>query len=588
MIPGNIERRHILAALGKVDRVGLSPVERRKPRRYCLVHKQRHYPPKYVISLANQFANGAILSPEVFSGGTETNAFLQTRGFLIMPCSCGGLSGVASSDHRTIPTTYRGFPRHKGERCQECKQVIGRMLERLFGVVYRDWRPTWSPHLRDYSGTGLEESLQKILTGLQSARGQLGFIKTELFPPCDYYIPQPGFVVEFDETQHFTALRKIALDLYPPNTPLGFEMEKWRSLCQSINAHDPSPEYRDEQRAWYDTLRDLVPPTRGLKPTIRIFAKDFQWCTLNPDSPSDVATFGAMLEVRKPEITIEAREEPGASLGRIIIVGDWTGDTGATRKLLEEVCQKWPGGHRVKCLITGGGFLTFPWPDWLKEVGDPRNPNPKAVASLRNEAERQCGLLLGNGLHQKLRRCTDYLTIGIDSAKSRVSLAGVSISQPHVELVSVIDLRTLHYQWTGKSYPTSGQEKGLVRISDLSTHFLDLDFGKVMILGCHDLTIFNNRNLEKTTGWRKAVKLKFRELAKSEKPIMALQHPHTTDSTRTWAAAWAELMRELPSVTVYASAGRYYGDRGERSTLDEVLGETKRGHTIDIVVRRHH
>ena len=583
MIPGNIEHHHVVAALDQIDRTGL-PSERRRSRKYCLVHQQRHYPPKYVLSLANQFANGAILSPGVFNGGPETNAFLQARGFRIVLCSCGGVLRQASGNHLATSKAALVSATHTGERCPECKQVIERMLERLFGACYRDWRPPWSPHLSDYYGTELEEPLQKIFAALESARGQAGFVKTGIFPQCDYYVPEPGFIVEFDESQHFTPLRKITLDLYPLDAPLGFSINKWRNLCQRINARDPSPEYRDEQRAWYDTLRDLVPPARGLTPTIRIFAKDFRWCSLDPENSSDVAIFGRMLKSRNRRVVVEARQTPEASLGRVIIVGDWTGDVEAARTLLQEVCHKWPSGHRVKCLITGGGFLNFPWPNSLEDVGDVRNPKPEALLSLRNEAEKLCRLLLSDGLRQEMLRCTDYLTIGVDSAKSRISLAGVFISQLHAELVTLIDLRTDSHLWTGKSYPTSSQEKGLVRISDLSTHFFDLDFGKAMILGCHDLTMFNNRNWEKTAGWRKEIKVQFRELARRKKPTVVLQHPHTTDSTRTWAAAWARLMKELPSVTAYASAGRYYRDDGERSTLDEVLRTTKSGPTIDVVV----
>ena len=40
---------------------------------------------------------------------------------------------------------------------------------------------------------------------------------------------------------------------------------------------------RDEQRAWYDTLRDLVPSIMGLQPTVRLYASDQVWCSLDPD-----------------------------------------------------------------------------------------------------------------------------------------------------------------------------------------------------------------------------------------------------------------------------------------------------------------
>ncbi|HAW49557.1 TPA: hypothetical protein DCX16_01200 [bacterium] len=179
--------------------------------------------------------------------------------------------------------------------------------------------------------------------------------------------------------------------------------------------------------------------------------------------------------------------------------------------------------------------------------------------------------------------------MGIDSYKEKVSATQNYISQPHIELVFLVDLRKNNkIYWTGKSYPTTGQQNGLVRISDLKTHFLDLDdVGKLMILGCHDLTIFNPRS-KNARGWRKEINEKFRELAKKEKPTIVLQHPHTTDSIKTWAAAWNGLRKELTTVKIYASAGRYYNPNNPkkpRSETNDVLKKTKCGNTLDFVVK---
>ena len=59
-------------------------------------------------------------------------------------------------------------------------------------------------------------------------------------------------------------------------------------LCEENNAKDNHPPYRNEQRAWYDTLRDFMPAIKGLKPTVRVFAGDLMWCNLNPDNLSDL------------------------------------------------------------------------------------------------------------------------------------------------------------------------------------------------------------------------------------------------------------------------------------------------------------
>ena len=105
-----------------------------------------------------------------------------------------------------------------------------------------------------------------------------------------------------------------------------------------------------------------------------------------------------------------------------------------------------------------------------------------------------------------------------------------------------------------------------------------------MILGCHDLTVFNPRS-KNAKGWRKEVNEEFKKLAQKEKPEIVLQHPHTTVKIKTWLNAWNYLKKTLSSVKIYASAGRYYEpDRKEYDNLDDVLKYTKYGNTIDFII----
>ncbi len=119
-------------------------------------------------------------------------------------------------------------------------------------------------------------------------------------PPCDFYVSNPAFVVEFDESQHFTQARHTTLSLYRPEFTVGFPVEKWMELCRLIDAKDDDPPDRDERRAWYDTLRDLVPPLQGLKPTVRVYAGEFRWCSLNSESKPDQEAFSSILKERLP------------------------------------------------------------------------------------------------------------------------------------------------------------------------------------------------------------------------------------------------------------------------------------------------
>ena len=244
---------------------------------------------------------------------------------------------------------------------------------------------------------------------------------------------------------------------------------------------------------------------------------------------------------------------------------------------MHEVCDNWPKGKKVDCIITCGAFLNFTWPQSLTSFGNTKMPNETALNLLKYDAEKQCDLLLDKELTKKLLAFTDFITIGVDSKTDKLSLS--------VELVTLVDLKANQYFWTGKSLPTTDQENGLVRIQDLSTHFVKVPFGKIMILGCHDLNIFSPRGRAVTKSeWRRKLREEFYDIVKKENPSVVLHHPHTTDSSRIWTAAWHELVRIVPSVRKYIGAGRYFNKDGERSNLYRVLSKTKCGDVIDFIV----
>jgi len=79
MIPDNITESHIVKAIQRINRHGVP--QHREAKDYFLIYARRSYPAKYVVGIANLFANGKELDPESFSGGKETNKFLQSLGF---------------------------------------------------------------------------------------------------------------------------------------------------------------------------------------------------------------------------------------------------------------------------------------------------------------------------------------------------------------------------------------------------------------------------------------------------------------------------------------------------------------------------
>lgn len=175
--------------------------------------------------------------------------------------------------------------------CRACKQRIGELLKAVYGGCQANAHFPWPSTSEAYAGTSVGELLEKIRAALGDLRGHRDFIKSPQVPPCDFHITDPPFILEFDESQHFSRPRLATLALYPDDLPLGFSARRWQELCREINAIDSSPIDRDERRAWYDTLRDLVPLLHGFLPTVRLYAGELQWCALKLSASEDRRAF---------------------------------------------------------------------------------------------------------------------------------------------------------------------------------------------------------------------------------------------------------------------------------------------------------
>ncbi len=84
MVPDNITKDHINAALAEIDQNGVQNGAHSST--YDLIHNGKRYPPKLVISLANKFANGEELPRDTFYGGPAHPGFklLEKEGFEIV------------------------------------------------------------------------------------------------------------------------------------------------------------------------------------------------------------------------------------------------------------------------------------------------------------------------------------------------------------------------------------------------------------------------------------------------------------------------------------------------------------------------
>lgn len=261
------------------------------------------------------------------------------------------------------------------------------------------------------------------------------------------------------------------------------------------------------------------------------------------------------------------------TIGRMIISDNWSGKPEVVKKFLEEVCNNWPNGSKVEFLMGCGGLVKFNWPKSPVEKPD--------FELLTREAEKTVKNIFDDNLINQLGRITDYISFGVDSCKSPEG----NFNAPHVELVCMVDLKNKKIHWTGKSYPFIEQEKGLIK-APLESHFISLNNKNIMVLGCHDLSVYNPRSVKVASKeWRINLQNKLKELSFNYQPEIVLQHPHTTDTPNTWKLSLISLLKELTCVKNFASAGKFYNDDGaKRSSLEKVLDASKKGDTLDLIL----
>ena len=341
MIPSNITREHVIDAIREIDRDGIPP--RRESRDFQLVFGGRGYPPKYVVSLASRFVNRTELDFSEFITH-EANRFLQRRGFEVVKARSARRNMKPSSISKpTLEQTNFGHD----ERCPECKNTVETMLRKVYGAVNSNYKFEIGARVEDYKTSACYRDLQEIFTVLQSYRGYESFVRTMTLPHCDFFVPNPGFVVEFDESQHFTIPRRLSLSHYSDSLKVGFPKERWIHLCEQIRAQDNDPPFRDEQRAWYDTLRDFLSETKGLYPTVRLYSREMQWCSLDPANANDVQRFRRLIESRRTDLKRD-------SIATVILQSNGTAANAERRKVLLEIVEK------VAAATDQDGIILFP------------------------------------------------------------------------------------------------------------------------------------------------------------------------------------------------------------------------------------
>ena len=90
-------------------------------------------------------------------------------------------------------------------------------------------------------------------------------------------------MIEVDESPHFTSFRLAALELYPADLTVGFDIDEYKELCRAwclrtdgLARGLPVKGFGfggvPRERAYHDALCDLATPAIGHPPVVRIAA----------------------------------------------------------------------------------------------------------------------------------------------------------------------------------------------------------------------------------------------------------------------------------------------------------------------------
>jgi hypothetical protein len=133
--------------------------------------------------------------------------------------------------------------------------------------------------------TAALEALGAICARLNGDVSVLEASRENLLLPVDLVHAPTGTVIEVDGPPHFTSFRLAALELYPADVLVGFDLDEHKELCRAWSARTDGLSRGlaakafgfggvQRERAYHDALRDLATPAMGHPPLVRIVALD--------------------------------------------------------------------------------------------------------------------------------------------------------------------------------------------------------------------------------------------------------------------------------------------------------------------------
>lgn len=287
------------------------------PRSTFLMHDGKKLPAKHIRGMAYQVATGVDISKEDYAGGMETVHFFERLGFKVH--YTGSMAKSKERESEPFPSVKNGnTPRPTqtpiweftpaqptnnkkitipSKNVIEQKNALQLVLNRIFtGDVVCEKTFPWLK-----TPETIEGEYVRLCDALSAYRGDTGFAKKNVTLRCDFVCESQKLIIEYDERQHFSEARKLALESYK-SVPLYYDRDLWIKACSDIRAKDGNPANRDEVRAFYDSTRDIEAAKHGYR-LVRIMHGqiDFE----QPDAQAKLASLLSTPSVSSCEIHTE-------------------------------------------------------------------------------------------------------------------------------------------------------------------------------------------------------------------------------------------------------------------------------------------
>jgi hypothetical protein len=157
-IPKNITKEDIIKAINFIDNNGVP--HGREQKKFNIKYNGHNYPPKYTISVANRYANGKELNPRLFSGGDETNPFLEARGFTIEKIP----EEKEDDEHDYAPVLKRYLENKYSIKIDKIARARLRLPSGV--VIHSKGSKKHGKQLRDESWFGLDKNIYEELVDI--------------------------------------------------------------------------------------------------------------------------------------------------------------------------------------------------------------------------------------------------------------------------------------------------------------------------------------------------------------------------------------------------------------------------------------